>query len=125
MNFVDAVKTCLIEKYCNFTGRARRSEFWFYCLFSFIAGCVAGFIDGLFGISLMTILVYLATLLPGLGVSVRRMHDIGKSGWTVLLSLIPIVGGIILIVFSCRDSQVGANEYGENPKGINVESSQF
>ena len=99
--FVKAVK-----QYVDFSGRARRKEYWYFTLFYLIFGIVTCYIG------------FLALLLPSLAVGVRRLHDIGKSGWFLLLALIPIVGSIILIVWLCEDSQPGVNEWGVNPKGF-------
>jgi uncharacterized membrane protein YhaH (DUF805 family) len=126
MSFQDAVRTCLQQKYVDFSGRARRSEFWYFVLFYVIVGFVAGIIDSILGTrgsatmggtGLVGGIVSLALLLPGLGVGVRRLHDTGRSGWWILLGLIPLVGAIILIVFYAQDSQPD-NQYGPNPKGL-------
>lgn len=119
LGFVDAVKICLTEKYCDFNGRARRSEYWWFCLCNFVLSYVVNLIGGLISPTVgmvLTCIVTLGLLLPGLGVCVRRLHDIGKSGWLVLLSLIPLVGAIILIVWFCKDSDRGSNAYGPSPK---------
>jgi len=117
MSFTEAIKTCF-NKYVCFEGRARRSEYWYWTLFAMAVSTV---IYALFrNSSLLTTvssIVSLAFLLPGLGVCVRRLHDIGKSGWTYLFILIPFVGAILLLVWICRDSQPGSNQYGPNPKG--------
>ncbi len=119
LGFVDAVKICLTEKYCDFNGRARRSEYWWFCLCNFVLSYVVNLIGGLISPTVgmvLTCIVTLGLLLPGLGVCVRRLHDIGKSGWLVLLALIPLVGAIILIVWYCKDSDRGSNAYGPSPK---------
>jgi len=123
MSFQDAVRTCLQQKYVDFSGRARRSEYWFFVLFYVIARIVANIIDSIIGTrgflggnGLLGTLLALALLLPGLAVAVRRLHDTGRSGWWVLIGLIPLVGAIVLIVFFVQDSQ-GENQYGPNPKG--------
>jgi uncharacterized membrane protein YhaH (DUF805 family) len=116
MSFMDAVKAVLTN-YVGFSGRARRSEYWWFVLFNVIVSVVAGIIAGLIRFPLLSTLVSLALLLPGIAVSIRRMHDIGKSGWVLLLGLIPLVGAIILIVWACKDSDPGQNAYGPNPKG--------
>ena len=67
--------------------------------------------------SAFTMIVVLGLIVPSLAVSIRRLHDIGKSGWFILISLVPVIGGIILIIFSLMDSQPGSNAYGPNPKG--------
>ena len=116
---------CLTKKYACFSGRARRKEYWLFVLFNFIAAFVVGFIGGVIagatGVEAFAYLgaIYnLAVLLPGFGVFVRRMHDIGRSGWWWLIAFIPIIGWIVLIVFCCLDSQPGDNQYGPNPKGL-------
>jgi uncharacterized membrane protein YhaH (DUF805 family) len=117
MNFVDSVKACF-NKYATFSGRACRSEFWWFSLFNVLVGVVIS------AISLAVKMPFLATLfqvlifLPSLAVGIRRLHDTGKSGWMYLVAFIPVIGGIWLLVLFCTDSQPGANEYGENPKGL-------
>jgi uncharacterized membrane protein YhaH (DUF805 family) len=115
MSFMDAVKAVLTN-YVGFSGRARRSEYWYWVLFQVALAVVLGIIAGIIKTNILGMLVNLALLLPSLAVSVRRLHDIGKSGWFLLLALIPLVGAIILIVWACQDSQAGANQYGANPK---------
>lgn len=115
MDFMTAVKT-VFAKYAVFSGRARRSEFWWFFLFYVIVDIVVQIIDVAAKTSIIGLLLALVFLLPSLGVDVRRLHDIGKSGWWILIGLIPIVGAIILIVWACQDSQPGANQYGESPK---------
>ncbi|MFM1887044.1 MAG: hypothetical protein RL026_2201 [Pseudomonadota bacterium] len=117
MGFQDAIKVCL-SKYVEFNGRARRSEYWYFTLFNFVVSMIAGFIDGILGLDIGIVggLTGLALLLPGIAVSMRRLHDIGKSGWWLLLALIPIVGWIILIVFACQPGTSGGNAYGDDPK---------
>lgn len=112
-----------LQHYADFTGRARRSEYWYFVLFNFIVsiliGLSLGVIAGLLNVPALVYLVHLwslAVFIPSLAVSVRRLHDIGRSGWWLLLSLIPLVGAIILIIWHCTDSQPGANQYGPNPK---------
>lgn len=101
--------------YVNFSGRASRSEYWWWALFNFLVSFCAGIIDGLFQIEFFTYIALAALLLPGIAVAVRRLHDIGKSGWWLFLALIPLVGSIILLVWYCQDSQMYANEYGYVP----------
>lgn len=132
MSFVEAVKTCL-NKYATFKGRARRSELWWFVLFEFICmfcfGLLMGLCEGLFGnaensaagvaVSVGFIIVMLGLLLPSLAVGVRRLHDTGKSGWWLLIGLIPLVsyvGSIVLFVFYLFDSDADENEYGPSPK---------
>ncbi len=117
--------SCIKDKYCCFSGRARRKEYWMFVLFNIIFSFVIGFISVfLANVTNVTAFLYLSTIynlamiLPGLSVGVRRLHDTDKSGWFVLLGLIPIVGAIILLVFMCLDSNPGANRFGPNPKGL-------
>ena len=122
----------VIRKYADFNGRARRKEYWMFALFVFviyiglaIAGglltaIIAKTSHGMGGLVFLApaYLFILAMLIPSLAVAVRRLHDTGKSGWFLLIGLIPFIGSIILLVFYCMDSQPGPNEYGPNPKGI-------
>jgi uncharacterized membrane protein YhaH (DUF805 family) len=121
MSFQDAVRTCLQQKYAAFSGRARRSEYWYFVLFTVIVSFVASIIDSILGTrgsgtGLVGAIASLALLLPGIGVGIRRLHDTGRSGWWLLIGLIPIVGAIVLLVFFVQDSQPD-NQYGANPKG--------
>lgn len=114
----------VLKKYAVFSGRARRKEYWMFVLFNFIFGLVASLIDlgiglltfAVFGLGLLSILYALAVFVPGLAVSVRRLHDVGKSGWYLLINLIPIAGSIWFLVLTCTNSQSGDNKYGPNPK---------
>ncbi|MCM1152702.1 MAG: DUF805 domain-containing protein [Muribaculum sp.] len=114
--FTEAVKRALSVNYCNFNGRSSRSEYWWFCLFSFILGIIIGLIfrNHEAG-SIVSGIISLAFLLPGLGISIRRLHDTGRSGWWILLALIPVIGSVILIVWYCQPSQPTANQYGEIP----------
>lgn len=123
MSFTEAVRSVLTQ-YATFTGRARRSEFWWFALFYFLVMVVASILDGLLGLSygggyfgVFYTLAWLALLLPNIAVTVRRLHDTGRSGWWWLIWLVPLVGWIILIVFCVEDSKPGANQYGPSPKG--------
>ncbi len=116
VSFVEAIKMAIQQNYCNFSGRSSRSEYWWFTLFTFILGVLLTLIfgDGTLG-SVISGVVNLALLLPSLGVAVRRLHDIGKSGWWLFLAFLPIVGWIILIVWECKESQPVPNEYGPVP----------
>lgn len=115
MGFAEAVKQAL-SKYATFSGRARRSEYWWFYLFFIVALVAAAVVDGLLGTyPLLYTIVAVALLIPALAVTVRRLHDISKSGWYLLISLIPLVGPILLLVWHCQDSH-GPNEYGPSPK---------
>jgi uncharacterized membrane protein YhaH (DUF805 family) len=123
----------VLRKYADFNGRARRTEYWMFTLFNILIymglGILAFAAIALMGRSssnsaavllvVAPIWLYgLAVIIPGLAVSVRRLHDTGRSGWFILVAFIPFVGGIILLVFTCMDSQPGPNLYGPNPKGV-------
>lgn len=120
VSFKEAVERALKQNYCNFSGRASRSEFWWFVLFNFILSAVISivFCWSQDTMNVITGLVNLALLLPSLGLAVRRLHDIGKSGWWIFISLIPIVGWILLIVWYCKDSQMETNEYGPVPNMV-------
>ena len=116
-----------LKKFAVFQGRARRKEYWYFVLINVIIGFVLGFIDGLIGtydmvtgIGLLSGLYSLAVLVPGVAVSVRRLHDTGRSGWWILINFIPIIGVIVFLIFVVQDSQPGENQYGPNPKEVAV-----
>ena len=116
MTFSDSVKT-VFSKYFEFSGRARRSEYWYFILLNVLVTGIlnrAGVRAGLF--ETLSYVWSLAVFFPGLAVTVRRLHDTGRSGWKYLFILIPIVGWIFLIVWFCQDSEPGENQYGPNPK---------
>lgn len=115
MGFGEAVSTCL-SKYAGFSGRARRSEYWWFFLFNIIVSIVATVVDAALGTAFVALLVSIALLLPGIAVGVRRLHDTGRSGWWLLIALVPLVGAIVLIVFFATDSLPETNSYGESPK---------
>ncbi len=100
--------------YTNFSGRARRSEFWWWTLFAFLMGILTV-------IPILGWLIALAMLLPNLAMQVRRLHDTGHSGWWWFIGLIPIIGFIVLLIFYVTDSKPGPNQWGPNPKGIGNE----
>ena len=127
--------TSVFNKYATFTGRARRSEFWWFtiCYYIIVFVCniasIGFLLQTLSGemsyndpsymiFMMMSVVVGLGLFLPALAVTVRRFHDIGKSGWNILWSAIPFVGVIIVLVWMCQDSDVVANKYGESPKYI-------
>ncbi len=122
VTFNEAINLAVKDHYCDFNGRASRSEFWWFALFSDIIGAIfyvlmLVFADSTLGIMIygLNVIVGLALLLPSFGLAVRRLHDIGRSGWWLLIGLIPLVGMIILIVWFCKESQMETNEYGEVP----------
>lgn len=123
MSFADAVRSCLTQ-YVGFSGRARRSEYWWFVLFSFLVSVVAAILDAILGTGgdfgrtgLIGGLASLALLLPSLAAAVRRLHDTSRSGWWILIGLIPIIGWIVLIVFYVQDSH-GDNQHGPSPKAL-------
>jgi len=115
----------LTKKYATFEGRARRAEYWYFMLFYALAVIALAIVDGIAGtfsddagVGLFSGLFLLATILPSLAVTVRRLHDTDRSGWWVLINLIPFIGALVLFVFAVLDSQPGANRFGPNPKGL-------
>jgi uncharacterized membrane protein YhaH (DUF805 family) len=109
MDIKTAVITCL-TKYVDFDGRASRSEFWWFFLFQIIVIVVLSMV-----LSIVGSLVSLALLLPGLGAGVRRLHDIGKSGWWIFIGLIPLIGWLIAIYWAAQPSQPESNNWGAPP----------
>ena len=115
MGMPEAVRRVLTQ-YAVFSGRARRSEFWWFYLASVIASVVASILDQALGTAVLSILVGLALVVPTLAVGARRLHDTGKSGWWQLIGLVPLVGFIVLIVFFAQEGQPGPNQHGPSPK---------
>ena len=115
MQPLDYIKLCLTQKYADFNGRARRSEFWYFFLFSFIVSIVGEVVDFMLGNQVIGGVLGLAMLVPSLSVGARRLHDLNKSGWWQLI-VFTIVGIFVLIYWCIQDSQPGSNEYGPNPK---------
>lgn len=109
------------ENYANFEGRARRSEYWYFTLVSVLISIVLRIIDSVVGseIGIVGLIYSLAVLVPSIAVGVRRLHDIGKSGWYLLVALIPIAGAIWLLVLLCTEGDHGPNIYGADPKNPN------
>ncbi|WP_118197045.1 DUF805 domain-containing protein [Albibacterium indicum] len=118
------------KNYANFSGRARRTEYWMFALFNILAAAIALYLDNVLGLPMLVgneLYPYnfygplyacyaVAALIPGLAVTVRRLHDTGNSGAMIFISLIPVIGGIWLLVLLLTDSKYGPNKYGENPK---------
>lgn len=108
------------KKYADFSGRSRRKEYWYFYLFNIIASFVLGFLDGMLfdaeTIGFLSGLYMLVALIPGVAVTIRRLHDTGRSGWWLLINFIPFIGSIIFLVFMLSDSTAGTNQYGPNPK---------
>ncbi|GAB6094188.1 hypothetical protein JCM14469_04400 [Desulfatiferula olefinivorans] len=108
----------VLKKYAVFSGRARRMEYWMFVLFNFIIAVVIGFVEGFVGSPGFLSMIYsLAVLIPSIAVSMRRLHDIGRTGWWLLIAFVPLIGAVVLLVFMVLDSQPGSNAYGPNPKG--------
>jgi uncharacterized membrane protein YhaH (DUF805 family) len=121
----------VLKKYAVFSGRARRAEYWYFTLFNIIASLILGVVDAALGLAVGLGLVYsLAVLLPSLGVTIRRLHDIGKTGWWLLLPLVGVpvmfveptlgvvvvsIASIVLVVFAILAGQKGENKYGPDP----------
>ena len=107
-----------LKKYADFSGRAQRSEFWFFILFLLIILIVLGVIDSVVGTNgILAGIGLLGLIIPSISVAVRRLHDIDKSGWFYFVQLIPAVGGFIFLYFMIKDGTPGSNQYGNNPKG--------
>jgi uncharacterized membrane protein YhaH (DUF805 family) len=119
MGFTDAVRICL-QKYADFSGRGRRPEYWYFALFNLLVGIAAGILDAILGTDfdsrsgsgLISLLATLALLLPSLAAGVRRLHDTSRSGWWILIGLIPIIGWILLIYWDVQPGQPESNQYG-------------
>jgi uncharacterized membrane protein YhaH (DUF805 family) len=115
----------VLRKYAVFTGRARRKEYWYFVLFNAIFSVALSLIDLILilwsetvGIGLLNIIYSLAVLIPFMAVSVRRLHDTGRTGWWMLMSLIPIIGWLVLLVFNVQGGDPDANRFGPNPKSV-------
>ncbi|MED4402480.1 DUF805 domain-containing protein [Metabacillus fastidiosus] len=109
----------VLKNYVTFEGRARRKEYWMFYLINAIISIIlitAERATDTFFFSLLNFLYALAILLPSLAVAVRRLHDTGRSGWWFLINLIPIIGAIVFLIFTCLDSESNSNKYGPNPK---------
>lgn len=111
MTFGESIATCL-NKYADFTGRGRRSEYWWFFVFTGLVNTASYLLFP----DVLGLFIALALILPSLAASIRRLHDTGKSGWYIFISVIPLVGGIILIVFLATDSDPAPNAYGPSPK---------
>jgi uncharacterized membrane protein YhaH (DUF805 family) len=116
--------TLPLKRYAEFTGRSRRKEYWMFTLLVFVAAIVLSLVETLLGLGGMvgpygplTSLLLLAIFVPSIAVGIRRLHDTGRSGWWLLIGLVPLIGGIVLLVFYCSEGNKGPNEYGPDPKG--------
>jgi uncharacterized membrane protein YhaH (DUF805 family) len=124
-----------LRKYADFQGRARRSEFWLFWLFTLVVGFVLQMLGGMMGgaadptnpmamysspAGIVLLLFYLAILIPSIAVAIRRLHDTNRSGWWLLIALIPFIGALVLLVFYVLPGTPGPNKFGEDPKGGEV-----
>ncbi len=120
MGFSDAIKSGF-SNYVNIEGRAPRSAYWYWFLFLILGGIVAGIMDSIGGLGsiggngALSSIFELATLIPSITLGVRRFHDLGKSGWWMLLILVPVIGWLIMLFFFVQAGNTGANEYGADP----------
>ena len=111
----------VLKNYAVFTGRARRTEYWMFTLVNFIIAMAIGIVEGVLGgPGVLGVLYFLAVLIPAIAVSVRRLHDTGRSGLWLLISFVPLIGAIVLLVFMVEDSNFGKNQYGANPKDTSL-----
>lgn len=111
----------ITNHYFDFEGRATRQQFWMFVLYYIIGAIILGVIESMVGLEdILTAVYALALLLPYLGLAVRRLHDVNRSGWWLLIGLIPIVGFIVLLIFYIQKGDAGANQYGPNPAGVSV-----
>ena len=114
--------TEVLKKYAVFSGRARRKEFWMFVLINTVISIILSILDAIIGtrtdsgFGLLSGIYSLAVLLPSIAVSIRRLHDTDRSGWWILLALIPFIGAIVLIVFYALEGTAGENKYGPDPK---------
>jgi uncharacterized membrane protein YhaH (DUF805 family) len=119
MGFSEAIRHCLAS-YATFQGRARRSEYWYFALFGVLVSVATGLLDLIlfpgFESSVISLIASLALLLPTLAVSVRRLHDTGRSGWWLLVGLVPLVGALVLLIWACQRSDA-ENRFGPPPAG--------
>jgi len=116
---MDYFINCITTNYANFSGRASRSEYWYFVLFCAVIGFILGFIGTFPGLKQMCFMIrcifQLAILVPSIAVLARRMHDLDKSGWWQLIALIPIIGWIYMIILLCRRGTGGTNRFGRDP----------
>lgn len=120
MGFADALKS-FFSRYTDFKGRSSRSEYWWPQLAFFLVGIVIGVLTAVVGETVGNILLgifYLVILIPGIAISIRRLHDLDKSGWWLLIALIPLIGALVLLFFFVQRGTVGGNRFGEDPLGI-------
>ena len=108
----------VFRKYAEFEGRSRRSEYWMFFLINVVVSIGLGIAEGIVGGGgLLSLLYMLVTIIPSLAVTVRRLHDTGRSGMWMLILFVPLIGLILFLVYTAQDSEAGTNQYGPNPKG--------
>ena len=113
-----------LRRYAEFSGRSRRKEYWMFTLLMFLVVIGLSIVERIVGLSgtvgpygFLTLLFWLAVLVPSIAVGVRRLHDTNRSGWWLLIALVPLIGGIVLLVFYVSEGTRGPNDYGPDPKG--------
>lgn len=107
----------VLKNFGNFNGRARRKEYWMFVLFNFLITLAISLMElALPSMVYLRVIYGLAVIIPGLSLSIRRLHDIGKSGWYNLVAFIPLIGAIWLLILTCTEGDSGSNQYGPNPK---------
>ncbi|KAA9007797.1 DUF805 domain-containing protein [Histidinibacterium aquaticum] len=121
MNFEQAIRTAVQQRYADFQGRSRRAEYWYFALMMFVLNLISQAIGGV--IALLIGLVSLLLLIPGIAVTVRRLHDLDKSGWFALLLLIPIVNIVLILIWFTQPGTKGPNRYGPDPVGAETPAS--
>lgn len=109
-------ESILKNKYADFSGRARREEFWYFMIFNLIVSAVVGLVAAIPVANVVASIISLAILIPTIAVAVRRLHDANYSGWWLLLSFVPLIGHFVLIIFWTREGIPADNEWGSNPK---------
>ena len=121
--------TLPLKRYAEFTGRSRRKEYWMFFLLCLVVALVIGFVEGLLGLNGMigpygpiSTLFLLAILIPSIAVGIRRLHDTDRSGWWIFISLIPLIGSIVLLVFEVLPGTPGSNRFGPDPKAATGEA---
>lgn len=116
MTFPDAIKTVIVDRYADFNGRSRRPEYWWFVLFAVLLNAVLQMLSGDSAIlSLIALLITLSILIPSIAVAIRRLHDTGRSGWWLLLSLIPLLGFLVLVYFYIQPTDPETNAWGPPP----------
>lgn len=119
MSLEDLKAVCLHvvkDNFCNLNGRASRYEFWWFFVIVLILNCISSICDAICGLpGVLSGILSLVLLLPQLGLDVRRLHDINRSGWWLLLCIIPVIGWIILLIWAIQPGDEAANDYGEVP----------